>query len=88
MTVGCVCGQVSSIKKISSGRPAGIVDNSPRMVYLKMKDDSQQVRTLTMLLVAVQLGQLIEELRNKAVTALLDYAGGLWLCDCERTRTS
>jgi hypothetical protein len=45
VTVGSVCHQVSSIKKISGGRSVGIVDNSPRMVYLKMKDDSQQVWT-------------------------------------------
>ena len=64
-----VCHQVSSIKKISSGRSVGIVDNSPRMVYLKMKDDSQQVWTLTMLPGSVQLGQVTEELSSKAVPA-------------------
>jgi hypothetical protein len=47
--LGSVSCQVSSIKKISSGRASGVVDHSPRMVYLKMEDGSQQVGSKTTL---------------------------------------
>lgn len=52
-TAQCKCSipsryfyQVGSIKRMSGGKSSGAVDISPRMVYLNMKDDSQQVRCL------------------------------------------